>query len=152
MKFAKFVFIGAGIWGISVLTPLYWLVDITGRRYAPPHDYPQFFSGFIAVALVWQIAFLMIGTNPARFRPLMIAAMLEKFSYVLTLIVFYGQSRIPSIDFQPAIPDGLIGLLFAVAFWATRDAALANAGVMQSTRSPITASEAHERIASAQHR
>jgi hypothetical protein len=30
------------------------------------------------------------------------------------------QSRIPSSDFQRAIPDGLIGLLFVAAFWATR--------------------------------
>ena len=69
MKFAKWVFIVAGIWGISVLTPFYWLVDVTGRRYTPPMDYPHFFYGFISVALVWQIAFLMIGTNPARYRP-----------------------------------------------------------------------------------
>ena len=121
MKFAKYVFIGAGIWGIVVLTPLYWLVDISGRHYAPPTDYPAFFFGFIAVALVWQIAFLMIGSNPARFRPLMIPAMLEKFSYVSTLLVLYGRSRISAIDVQPAIPDGLIGLLFVAAFWATRD-------------------------------
>jgi hypothetical protein len=120
MKLARIVFIGAGIWGITVLLPLYWLIDITGRHYAPPADYPQFFYGFIAVALVWQIAFLVIGTDPARFRPLMIPAMLEKFSYVSTLVVFSAQSRISSIDFQPAIPDGLIGLLFIVAFWATR--------------------------------
>ena len=120
MRLARFVFVGAGIWGISVLTPLYWLVDISGRRYAPPTDYPGFFFGFIAVALVWQMAFLMIGFNPVKFRPLMILAMFEKFSYVSTLLVLYGQSRISSIDVQPAIPDGLLGLLFVAAYWATR--------------------------------
>ena len=151
MKFAKFVFIGAGIWGLSVLTPLYWLVDITGRHYAPPANQPHFFYGFIGVALVWQIAFLMIGTDPARFRALMIPAMMEKFSYVSTLVVFYMQSRIPSIDFQPAIPDGLIGLLFIAAFWATRTPHL-EAGVMQHMRGQATASGAHERIVPAQPR
>jgi len=39
MKPAKYVFTGAGIWGIAVLAPLYWLLDMTGRRYAPPADY-----------------------------------------------------------------------------------------------------------------
>lgn len=151
MKFARFVFIGAGIWGLSVLTPLYWLVDITGRHYAPPANQPHFFYGFIAVALVWQIAFLLIGTDPVRFRPLMIPAMLEKFSYVSTLIVFYAQSRIPAIDFQPAIPDGLIGLLFIAAFWATRRSPQ-KAGVMPDMRAPAMTSEVHERIVSAQHR
>ena len=38
MKFAKVVFIAAGIWGIGVLTPLYWLVDVSGRRYGVPTD------------------------------------------------------------------------------------------------------------------
>jgi len=32
MKPAKYVFTGAGIWGIVVLAPLYWLLDMTGRR------------------------------------------------------------------------------------------------------------------------
>lgn len=150
MKFAKVVFIGAGIWGISVLAPLYWLVDVTGRHYAPPHDYPQFFYGFIAVALLWQIAFLLIGTDPVRFRPLMIPAMLEKFSYVSTLIVLYAQSRIPSIDFQPAIPDGLIGLLFVVAFWTTRPS---NVGLtLRRSSALVMTSEAPERTLTAQRR
>jgi len=120
MKFAKWVFIVAGIWGISVLTPFYWLVDVTGRRYSPPMDYPHFFYGFISVALVWQIAFLMIGTNPARFRQWMILAILEKLGYVTTLAVLRLQDRISSIDVQPLAPDLLLGILFIVAFVKTR--------------------------------
>lgn len=120
MKFARIIFTGAGIWGVTVLTPFYWLVDITGRRYPPPTDYPQFFYGFMAVALAWQIAFLLIGSNPARFRALMIPAMIEKFGYVSTLFVLYGRSLITSIDLQPAIPDGILGMLFVVAFIKTR--------------------------------
>jgi len=119
MRFAKYVFIGAGIWGIAVLTPLFWLVDITGRQYPPPNDYPQFFYGFIAVAMAWQIAFIVIGSNPLRYRTFMIPAMIEKFGYVSLLFLLYGRSRIPAIDVQPAIPDGLIGILFVVAFFMT---------------------------------
>jgi hypothetical protein len=119
MRFAKYVFIGAGIWGIAVLTPLFWLVDITGRQYPPPTDYPQFFYGFIAVAMAWQIAFIVIGSNPLRYRTFMIPAMIEKFGYVSLLFLLYGRSRIPAIDVQPAIPDGLIGILFVVAFVIT---------------------------------
>ena len=129
MRLARIIFIGAGIWGIAVLTPLYWLVDISGRHYLPPNDYPQFFYGFIAVAIAWQIAFLVIGSNPARFRMLMIPAMIEKFAYISTLILMYGRAQISSIDVQPAIPDGLIGLLFIVAFWATRTSESCTSGV-----------------------
>lgn len=120
MRFAKIVFLGAGIWGIAVLTPFYWLVDVTGRRYDPPTAYPHFFYGFLAVALAWQIAFLVIGSNPARFRALMIPAMLEKFGYVATLAALYGLGRITSVDAQAAVPDGLLGLLFILAFVKTR--------------------------------
>jgi hypothetical protein len=120
MKFARIVFIGAGIWGIVVLTPLYWLVDVTGRQYSPPTDYPHFFYGFLGVALAWQIAFLVIGSSPARFRPLMIPCIVEKFGWVATLAVLYSQARISSVDAQAAVPDGLLGLLFVVALVKTR--------------------------------
>jgi hypothetical protein len=120
MRFAQVVFIGAGIWGIAVLAPFYWLVDVTGRQYEAPTTYPHFFYGFIAVALAWQIAFLVIGSNPMRFRALMIPGMLEKLGYVATLAVLYGQGRIASVDAQAAVPDGLLGLLFIVAFVKTR--------------------------------
>ena len=120
MTFARIVFVVAGIWGMVVLTPFYWLVDVTGRGYDPPAAYPHFFYGFIAVALVWQVAFLVIGSNPARFRALMIPAILEKFSYVATLGVLFGQGRIASADAAAAVPDGLLGLLFILAFVKTR--------------------------------
>ena len=56
MRFASVVYRIAGIWGIVVLTPLYFLVDLTGRRYGAPVDYPQFFYGFLSVAMAWQIS------------------------------------------------------------------------------------------------
>ena len=120
MKFARFTFVGAGIWGIAVLTPLYWLVDITGRRYAPPADYPHFFYGFLSVAMAWQIAFLVIGSSPTRYRPLMIAGILEKLGHVGGVAVLYMNGRIPPADAQAAIPDLVLAALFAVAFVKTR--------------------------------
>ena len=119
MRFARIVFVGAGVWGIAVLTPLYWLVDITGRRYPPPAEYPHFVYGFFSVAMAWQIAFLIIGSNPLRFRPLMIPSLLEKLGHVTTVAVLYGQSRISSIDAQGAIPDLLLGVLFISALVRT---------------------------------
>jgi hypothetical protein len=119
MKLARIVFLVAGVWGIVVLTPFFWLVDITGRHYPSPVEYPQFFLGFFAITAAWQIAFLLIGSNPARFRPLMPAAMVEKFSYVAILLLLYNRGRIGVADAQAAVPDLLLGLLFAAAFVAT---------------------------------
>src|SRR6476661_9256125 len=98
MRFAKIVFIVAGVWGIVVLTPLYFLHDITGRQYAPPATYPEFFYGFLSVAMAWQIAFLVIGSNPARFRLLMVPAIIEKLGWVVVLAVLYSGARISSAD------------------------------------------------------
>ena len=120
MRFARTVFIGAGIWGIAVLLPLYWLIDVTGRPYPPPADYPQFFYGFLSVALAWQVAFLIIGINPLFFRALMIPSILEKFGWVATLAVLYRRGRISATDVQPLLPDLVLGILFVIAFATTR--------------------------------
>ena len=120
MRFAKFVFISAGIWGIAVLMPLYFLFDLTGRQYARPTMYPQFFYGFLSVAMAWQIAFLMIGSNPGRFRPLMILSIIEKFSFVSVLLVLHLQLRLSVADVTPAVPDFLLGVLFVIAFAKTK--------------------------------
>jgi len=119
MRFARVVFILAGVWGIVVLTPLYFLVDLTGRSYAAPVDYPQFFYGFLSVAMAWQFAFLVIGTNPARFRPLMIPGILEKLGHVAGVAVLYGQGRLTIEDMAAAGPDLLLAILFIVSFAVT---------------------------------
>jgi hypothetical protein len=120
MRFARFVFTGGGIWGIVVLMPLYWLVDVTGRSYGAPTDYPHFFYGFLSVAMAWQIAFLVIGSSPMKFRPLMIPSILEKLGYVGTLAVLYWNARISATDAQAAVPDLLLAILFIVALAKTR--------------------------------
>jgi hypothetical protein len=120
MRFARFAFIAAGLWGIVVLTPLYWLFDLTGRSYSPPTDYPHFFYGFLSVAMAWQVAFLVIGSNPQRYRPVMIPAMLEKLGHVGGVAMLYGKARISVTDAQAAVPDLLLAILFMVAFAKTR--------------------------------
>lgn len=70
-----------------MLTPLYFLFNVIRRNDPTPITHPGFYYGFVGVGLAWQAAFLIIATDPARFRPIMIAAILEKFSYAATLIV-----------------------------------------------------------------
>ena len=119
MTLARVVFYAAGVWGIVVLTPLYVLVDLTGRPYAAPVDYPHFFYGFLSVAMAWQIAFLVIGSSPARFRPLMIPAIIEKLGYVTGVAVLYSQGRLSVADATTAGPDLILGVFFLVAFVMT---------------------------------
>jgi hypothetical protein len=119
MRFAKVVFIGAGIWGIVVLTPLYFLVDVTGRPWAAPADYPHFFYGFLSLAMAWQVAFLVIGSDPSRFRLLMLPSILEKLGFIVTVAVLHGQGRITDAEASIAAPDLVLGVLFVAAFLKT---------------------------------
>lgn len=119
MKFARVVFVVAGVWGVSVLTPLYWLADTVGRRYPPPIGHPDFYYGFVGIAFAWQIAFLAIARDPVRLRPLMIPAILEKFIYVATLLVLYGLGRLQAGQAAIGTPDFVLGLLFVAAFAKT---------------------------------
>jgi hypothetical protein len=121
MKFAKVVFYAAGIWGILVLTPLYFLFDRIGRQDPPSITHPGFYYGFVGAGLAWQIAFLIIATNPVRFRPLMIACMLEKFGYAASLTVLYLQHRLHASDLTFGAVDLLFGVLFVVAFFRVKD-------------------------------
>jgi hypothetical protein len=120
MKFAKIVFWIAGIWGVLVLTPLYFMFDLIGRQDPPPITHPAFYYGFVGTALAWQIAFMIIATNPIRFRPLMIAGMVEKFSYGAALTVLYLQNRLHPSDLTFGAVDLLFGISFVVAFLKTR--------------------------------
>lgn len=119
MNFTRFVFAGAGIWGIIALTPLFFLIDITGRPYPAPADYPHFFYGFLTVALAWQLAFLIIAIDPVRYRLLMIPSILEKAGYVVAVILLRGQLRIDEVAVSTAIPDAILGVLFIVAYLKT---------------------------------
>ena len=119
MKFAKILFWIAGIWGLLSLTPLYFLFNVIPRRDPPPITHPGFYYGFTAVALAWQFAFFVIATNPVRFRPIMIPAMLEKFGWGCTVIVLRLQHRISSGDMNLGLVDIVFGLLFIAAFLKT---------------------------------
>jgi hypothetical protein len=119
MKFARIVFSIAGIWGVLILTPLYFIFDMIGRNDPPPVTHPAFYYGFAGVGLAFQIVFFVIATDPVRLRPMMIPSVLEKFGYGATLIVLYLQHRLHPQDLALGGVDVLFGLLFLAAFFRT---------------------------------
>ncbi len=120
MRFAKVVFWIAAIWGVLIITPLYFMFDVIGRNDPPPITHPGFFYGFASAALAWQIAFFFIAKDPLRHRPLMIPTMFEKFSYGTAVVMLVLQGRMHSSDLVFGAVDLLLGLLFLVAYLKTR--------------------------------
>ena len=123
MKFARFVFAFAGILGLLILTPGLFTIDMVGERFPPAVTHPDFYYGFLTVTLAWQVVFLIIATNPARYRPLMLAAMLEKFPYVAMLVVLHLRGQLAAAQLAAVAIDGTLGVLFVAAYFKTRAAA-----------------------------
>ena len=120
MKFAKIVFWIAGIWGFLVITPLYFMFDLIGRKDPPPITHPGFFYGFVGCALAWQLAFCFIATDPIRYRPLMIPSVLEKATFAIAIVTLVLQGRTHSSDLVFVCTDSLLGILFVISYFKTR--------------------------------
>lgn len=119
MKFAKLVFLVAGIYGLVVMLPQYFLESRIGVDSPPPITHPEFYYGFIGVTVAWQIVFLILSTDPVRYRPIMIAALVEKFTFAPAIAVLFVQQRVSSLMLAPAGIDLLLGILFVAAFLKT---------------------------------
>jgi hypothetical protein len=120
MRFAKIVFLIAGIWGVLVITPLYFMFDVISRNDPPPITHAGFFYGFAAAALAWQIAFFFIAKDPVRYRPLMIPSIFEKLSYGLAVVILVLQGRMHRSDVVFGLVDLLLGAMFMLSYIKTR--------------------------------
>jgi hypothetical protein len=108
MRFARWLFWIAGAFGLTATYPLY---HVPGT--------PTYY-GLLATLIAWQAAFFVIGSNPRRYRWMMIPAVLEKALWMLTLVVLQarGQIDLRSILLNAAT-HGVLGVLFIVAFVIT---------------------------------
>lgn len=119
MKFAKITFLIAGIWGVLILTPLYFMFDLIGRQDPPPITHPAFYYGFAGAGLAFQLVFFVIAIDPVRFRLMMVPSVIEKISYSGALTALFLQHRIHPTDFGLGCVDLLFGILFVAAFFNT---------------------------------
>src|SRR5262249_25505287 len=116
MRFAKWVFLLAGASGVLLVVPLYFLERQTGEDYPPPINHPEYYSGFLGVTLAWQFLFLVIGSDPARYRKAMLPAMLEKASFAVAIPVLYFLGRATALLVGFASMDAVWLVLFAIAY------------------------------------
>lgn len=118
--FARRVFLTAGLVGVAVLVPQYFMEAKIGRDFPPPITHPEHFYGFVGVALAWQVAFLVIARDVQRYRLLMLPAVLEKVSFGLATLVLYGRGRVVGSVAAAGGVDLAFAVLFILAFRATR--------------------------------
>jgi hypothetical protein len=119
MKFARWVFTIAGIYGVIVLTPLYFSEGQMGLSFPPAITHPEYYYGFIGVGLVWQFLFFLVALKPVQYHWVMLFAAAEKIIYSAAVLFLFKQQRIAMMMLSPGIIDFIIGLLFLVAFFKT---------------------------------
>ena len=119
MKFAKYTFLVGGIYGLIALLPFYFLEDKVGVDNPPAITHPEFFYGFIGLASVFQIVFLVISTDPLRYRPLMAVSVFEKLSFGIAAVVLFSQGRLEGPFFLGGLVDLLLAVLFVISFVVT---------------------------------
>lgn len=119
MKFARRVFLIAGVYGLIVLLPMYLLEEKTGHDFPPPITHPEFYYGFIGLAVVFQLVFLILSRNPIRYRPMMIPSILEKAAFGIPAVILYLQQRISTFTLAAGLVDSFLGVLFLLAYLKT---------------------------------
>src|SRR5262245_37355391 len=115
-RFSRTVFLLAGSYGIVVLAPGFFSERLMARQMPPALTHPEFYYGFFGVALAWQLAFLTIAGDPARFRPLIPAAIGEKLIYGVSCFVLFFLDRIPFLVLAGGSIDLVLGTLFVIAY------------------------------------
>lgn len=118
--FARWVYGLAGLIGLVMLAPLYGAEAQYGLDHPPAITHAEFFYGFVGLGLAWQVAFLIIAADPVRYRPLMWATFIEKFSFAGVALPMALAGRAPAVIGGGASFDLLLGVLFVVAYRATR--------------------------------
>ncbi|MEO1167515.1 MAG: hypothetical protein AAFW97_02265 [Pseudomonadota bacterium] len=117
MRFARWTFGIAAVWGIAVIAPLYFLESRIAADFPPPVARPELYYGFIGVVLAWQLVYALIATDPVRYRPIMLIGALGKLSFFGACVALYAQGRVEASLIATTAPDLLLAILFGIA-WA----------------------------------
>lgn len=118
MRFAKWVFLLAGVWGVLIVAPMY-LEDRFFRDDPPAINRPEFYYGFVGVTLAWQVMFLLIASDPVRYRRAMPVAMLEKAGFALAVPILYAADRVTVTWVGYSSIDAVWFVLFGISWLRT---------------------------------
>lgn len=117
MTFVRWLFRLAGVYGLLVLLPMYFMEDQIGKEQPPAITHPEYFYGFIGVSAAWQLVYLLIGLDPLRYRHLMWLGTVAKSSFGMAALVLYLQQRLSGQVLAFAMIDLALAMLFLIAWW-----------------------------------
>lgn len=120
MKMARWIFVIAGIYGAAALIPMVFQEHMIAVLHPPAITHPEYYYGFIAVALAWQVLFFQLANDPLRFRPMMLPAALEKIGFGIAAVVLYAQHRLTPLTLVGGCIDLFFAALFLLAYSRTR--------------------------------
>ena len=112
MRFTRWLYSAAGIYGLLLIAPLYFAEARIGQSDPPAITHPEYFYGFIGVTLAWQLVFLLIARDPVRQRPIMPAAVVEKASYGVAALGLYLSERVSPLVGIFGVVDCALAALF----------------------------------------
>jgi hypothetical protein len=116
MRFARRVFLLAGICGIVIMAPMYFLEQRISTDSPPAITHPEIYYGFVGVTLAWQMIFLIIAFDPLRYRLGILPAIFEKATFVIAIAILYVLGRVTGSVIGFAALDAVWMVLFTVVF------------------------------------
>ena len=119
--FARRVFLVAGVYGLLTLLPGYFMEGRISADDPPAITHPEYFYGFMGIAVAWQVVFLLIARDPARYRLAMVPSILEKLAFGGATLVLYFSHRLALQVFAFGVIDWVFAALFVAAWLMTAE-------------------------------
>ena len=108
MRFIRIGFWIAGIYGLAATLPLY--------LGTPPVGGPLWYYGFAGAAAATQLLYLLIATDPARFRPAIPVGIASKLSFAIPALALFARGATGRPILLAAVIDLALAGFFAAAF------------------------------------
>ena len=98
---------------------MYFMETQIGVDTPPALTHPEYFYGFVGVAVAFQLVFIIISTDPRKYRPFMLASIVEKFSFAIAAAALLIDQRLAGPIVIGAAIDLVLGVLFILAWYRT---------------------------------
>jgi hypothetical protein len=119
MRFARWVFLLAGVSGVLLVAPAYFLEGPSEKIDPPPVNRSEYYYGLVGSVLAWQLGYLLIASDPIRFRPVMLLGSLGKASVAIAVAILYAKGKASPLWVGLASMDATWVVLFLIAHQRT---------------------------------